>query len=443
MPEAAAPLLAVNSHYLDKVMGLSQVMEVRATEDIYDARGVKLLAKGALISSALQERLILHKLKKPLETCLAVAGGVDSDYIVAQARRLAEINRPLLQVLCLVGGKDASPFDMLADLRLGNAMNLMLTLVERGGEQALDHAIFVSLIAYTLASKSGMSRDVQTTVMLAGLLHDIGELYIDPELLQAGRRLRPHEWRHIIVHPKISQMLIAEVGNYPPQVAQAAADHHERLNGTGYPRQLRGADFLLPGQVLAVAEMISGVFMVQQRGLERAELALKVIPGEHAPLLVSALSGALQHANDAEAGEFSGSGETIAAARSLRQRIAVTQASAQALADSGQLASRDGLALLRQAAERVAVIERAFAGTGLEDPALLDDSALFSDQGFIFEISVVIREIGWRLRDVARDLSCSSMCLDIHEAASIDRLIDAIDGCDGIDDESDQRTQST
>ena len=86
---------AVNQHYLNKVMDLSESMDVQANEDIFDARGTKLLAKGARVSRALQEKLIVHKLTKPLEACIAVDGGVDDQRIAFVAERLLDDDGPM------------------------------------------------------------------------------------------------------------------------------------------------------------------------------------------------------------------------------------------------------------------------------------------------------------------------------------------------------------
>lgn len=157
--ENAGDAVAVNANYLDKVMALSKEMDVSATEDIFDARGVKLVAKGTKISPALQERLILHKLRKPLEACLAVDGGVTPEGLATEARQIVESCIPLLQLLTMIGGKGVTPFDALAKLRLGNAMGLMLTLTGRGGKNALKHALTVSLISFCLAKKTGYDTD--------------------------------------------------------------------------------------------------------------------------------------------------------------------------------------------------------------------------------------------------------------------------------------------
>ena len=83
MPEETQ-MLSVNKHYLEKVMDLAEEQDVNTTEDIFDSRGVKLIAKGTRISRGLQERLILHKLQKPLESCIALDGGIEINAIVAE-----------------------------------------------------------------------------------------------------------------------------------------------------------------------------------------------------------------------------------------------------------------------------------------------------------------------------------------------------------------------
>jgi len=86
---------AVNKHYLDRVMNLAEETDIKATEDIYDASGTKLVAKGARISRTLQERLMAQRLNKPFESCIAVASGVDIDLVAKEARRIAEQAGPI------------------------------------------------------------------------------------------------------------------------------------------------------------------------------------------------------------------------------------------------------------------------------------------------------------------------------------------------------------
>lgn len=215
---------AVNEHYLSKVMQLTDVMDVAASEDILDARGMKLVAKGTHLTRSQQTTLGLHKLSKPLEATLVADGAVDVAKIVASAGRILDTSAPLRLILGAIGGSGPSP---------------------------------QALLSICMAKKLRMTPEEQMVAALAGLLHDIGELYIDPAYLRPGRRLLPHEWAHLVVHPRIGQMLIADLESYPASVGRAVAEHHERADATGYPRQLRGKDLSPAGQAVSVAEMIA------------------------------------------------------------------------------------------------------------------------------------------------------------------------------------------
>lgn len=82
-----SPLAQVDEHYLDQVMDLSHVQGVEASQDIYAANGMKLIAKGARLSNEMQERLILHRLKKPLETSISI--GTISSWKPSAARTVS------------------------------------------------------------------------------------------------------------------------------------------------------------------------------------------------------------------------------------------------------------------------------------------------------------------------------------------------------------------
>lgn len=419
----------VNQHYLDKVMNLAQERDVEATEDIFDARGMKLVAKGSRISSGMQERLIVHKLRKPLESSITVADGIDNNVVVSEAKRLAETLAPVGSMHRIAGSKGLSPLDILKQARFGKAMSLMLTITERGGTNALAHSVMVSLVAVCLAKKMGLGENEQSTVALAGLLHDIGELYIEPEFLDSKRRLLPHEWRHVVVHPRIGQMLINELENFPPAVAQAVSEHHERFDGGGYPRQLSGKNISIAGQVVSVAEMISGVFMRKDRPLERAELAMKIIPGEHAHGLVSAVSSVLQLSGEQDRSEAAVRSENVFGdVQALHARIVSGLELGRELMDSPFLNSRAGKDLLLLALQQAQAVRRAFTSTGLDVcmQENMEDFAALNPE-IHFEVAVASKEIQWRLRDIARNMALHCVALDPQESKLLQSLIALLD----------------
>lgn len=431
MPEEHV-INAVNKHYLDKVLNLAEQADIKATEDIFDSRGMKLVAKGARISRTLQERLSLRKLSKPFESSIAIESGVNIDTIATEAQRIADTVEPVRSIMRAVSG-GTLPLQVLAGVQFGSAMSTMLTIIERGGKAALEHSVTVSLLSICLAKKFGLSNTDQSIVALAGLLHDIGELYIDPEYLRSQRQLYPHEWRHVIVHPRIGQMLIAGLEDYPASVAQAVYEHHERFDGSGYPRQLAGDGISPAGQVIAVAEMISGVFLNQDKPLQRAELALKILPGEFARELVSVVSLAMQSVRGADDTfeEHGGipSGEERASVQALYERIEAVQKLRQELAERPELQSKKARQLLADVERRTISIQRAFSSTGLD--ACVDAESRFFEtrsEQILFEVEVATSEIQWRLRGVARDISLHASSMEVHESEALQPLITMLDG---------------
>lgn len=399
---SALNALPVNKHYLGKVMDVAETMAVEVIVDILDVRGMKLVAKGARVTRALQEKLILHKLKRPFESCVRVRDGVDANTIVAIAARLIETSAPVAHILRATSTGGSSALAHLSRMEFGNALSLMLTVSERNGANALEHAVLVSLLSICMAKKLGLREDDVTIAGLAGLLHDIGELYIDPAYLARGKRLLPHEWSHIVVHPRIGQMLIDELGSYPAAVGRAVAEHHERYDGTGYPRQISGSQISAAGQAVSVAEMIAGV-LLKDHPLQRAELALKIIPGEHSHDLLSAISGALRIAGPEQGGDLRAQGgESV---ERLFWRISTILEIGKNLLDGPAAKSPTTRQLLDTTLGRVRHIQRAFISTGLDVYVRQQPGFNGGCDELMFEREVACRELQWRLRDIARDVA--------------------------------------
>lgn len=408
---------SVNRHYLNKVLDLADVMPVVATEDIYDSHGMKLLAKGAGVSRLLQEKIILHKLKKPIESTLVVEGGVDATTLVRTAKRVIDTCAPLDNILraTCIGG--FTPLTTLSNMSFGNAITMMLTISERDGSQAFEHALIVSLLSICWAKKLHFTEQEQQIAGLAGLLHDVGELYIEPAYLIRQTHLLPHQWTHVVVHPRIGQMLIAECETFPAGVARAVAEHHEHYDGGGYPRRLHGNQISAPGQVVGMAELV-GSLLATSRSLERAELAIKIFPGEHEHGLLSAISGSLhlsrlglrRHEENERALADDDEDENL---EHLYERMSSSLDCARKLLEQTSVKSPQMAEILTQSVDRIRAIERAFVGTGMD--VYLSQSSLFSrdvDDVILFEKEVVTREIQWRLRCLARDLALRSGASD-------------------------------
>lgn len=399
----------VNEHCLNSIIQLSHAKQVTAAEDIYDSRGTKLWAKDAAITPELQQRLLSRKLRKPLEASLSVADGVTNERIVAEAKRMYD---EMPAVACLMGTHQATVLETLSLVRLDPAGTLLLTsAAENGG--GFSHAVLVALIAVAIGNHARLSGTDQMTLALAGLLHDIGELYINPEYLHASRRLSADEWKHVAVHPRVGEMVLTSLGCYPKSVTQSVGEHHERFDGNGYPRQVTGERISATGQIVGIAEILSGILARKDNAISRACLALKLVPGEHPHKLVSVLATIEQHGGRGGGRGIDGS---LTDPLQNTQKIAATLNAA--IAECGRLlvpaqplpTRAQDLALRMQ--YRLRTLQQALLATGvqhcvegthgLETLRTGDDSL---DGTIALELEMVGREIGWRLRDMARELS--------------------------------------
>lgn len=420
-------LSTVNPHYLERAINLSASYEVCASEDIFDARGTKLLAKGTALAPGMQERLIRHKLLKPLETSLSVADGVSVDLVLAVAREMLDEVKPLRACSAqMTHGQ--SPLDVLAKISLNNSMATLLTMSYKTENQRhFRHTVLVGLIATTLAMRGRLPADSVLSVAHASLLHDVGEMYLNPAYLTSAAHLKPDEWKHVVVHPTVGQLVITEMTNYPPAVARAVGEHHERHDGSGYPRRIAHERISREGSIVAAAETLGGIFMRRDNQLHCACVAMKIIPGEYSPEVVSDISSVVQSTPNALAAEaVSSYSELTPHVQMLNDKLTEVLAQCDLIQGSPLSAKPAVQATLHRVTDRIQVIQRSLASTGV-GACLLDPNQDPTHPEILLELEVVSRELAWRLRDLARDVALHLPKDDEAVIALFTGLIAALD----------------
>jgi hypothetical protein len=288
MQESVQTQGVTNPHALASIMKASESCHIVAQEDILDENGVKLWGKGQPVSRALQQRLLERKLSQPLESCLRAEDGVTHGEMAELAKRLID-TQPLLH-----SGVSPWASDLVSDiprLPMHPVAQLLLTAAKGSNVQAYEHAVQSMLLAGALALHAGADRYQQRLSMLGGLLHDIGELYIQPEYLRTDQPLGPEAWRSICVHPRVGEMLLQRQTDYPQELSRAVGEHHERGNGLGYPARVRYLSWL--GARISAVEAFMGVLGSERPDAwEHAALAVRIVPGEFDSSAVSFASQA-------------------------------------------------------------------------------------------------------------------------------------------------------
>lgn len=120
------------------------------------------------------------------------------------------------------------------------------------------HARGVVGWAVKIAQKMGIENDDIHGIRVCATLHDIGKIAISSDILSKPGRLSENELRFIAEHPKIAQDILCRIPFHWP-VAEVVYQHHERLNGTGYPRGLKGDEIHPWARILAVADVMDAM----------------------------------------------------------------------------------------------------------------------------------------------------------------------------------------
>jgi len=275
----SASFSTANPHALASILDAAETRSIIASRDIFDIGGTKLWARDQPVSRTLQRKLMDRQLRQPLESCLYVEDGISARSLVQAVEALVERGGPLAALLKPYADEIVHSAGLLP---LHPVAQLLLTAGQASKPASFDHAIEAMAMAGALmAAHRGNTRELRVA-MLCGLLHDLGEMYIDPQYSEADadRSLDFKSYQQMVVHPHIGQLLLMQLTNYPAEVARAVAEHHERLDGSGYPHRLSRDQISPLGCMLAVTESTLSALRGEQPHLTRAGVSLRVVPGE-------------------------------------------------------------------------------------------------------------------------------------------------------------------
>ena len=131
-------------------------------------------------------------------------------------------------------------------------------IVEVRDPYTAGHERRVSELATAIAQQMGFDEDAVRGVRVGGLLHDVGKIGVPAEILTKPTALTAIEFELIKTHPLVAHDLLRGI-NFPWPVAEMALQHHERLDGSGYPQGLHGDEALIEARILAVADVVEAM----------------------------------------------------------------------------------------------------------------------------------------------------------------------------------------
>ncbi len=145
----------------------------------------------------------------------------------------------------------------LRDVMEATVQAMALAIEERDSYTA-GHQKRVSALACAMAEQLGLAQDEIEGIRVAGIIHDLGKIAVPTELLVKPSRLNEFEFGLIRMHPQVGYNILKNI-DFPWPVAQIVLQHHERLDGSGYPNGLSENSILPEAKILAVADVIEAI----------------------------------------------------------------------------------------------------------------------------------------------------------------------------------------
>jgi HD-GYP domain-containing protein (c-di-GMP phosphodiesterase class II) len=251
-PVSEIPDLNQADSYLDHLAQMSEITQVLATEDIRNEFGVLLVAKGTPIKKSVSDRLNGHRMEKPIDQVIAIEDRLDSQQLEQDIRTLIE-QYPDFSTI-----QKALDFDNKLK-HLCSVSNIPLLLLQKISvlkerlEPVYHRALFSAWFGSLLANEMQWEAEPIKQVFLAGLYHDLGLLHLPPDLIHL-EKFSEQQWRLMRSHPYISKQVVENAYLYDQELLVAIAQHHERCDGTGYPKKLTDKSLGLMGQIIALCD---------------------------------------------------------------------------------------------------------------------------------------------------------------------------------------------
>ncbi len=134
----------------------------------------------------------------------------------------------------------------------------MMKVIEIKDAYTIEHQKKTAILAKALAKETGLSKTRTTGVYIAALIHDIGKIVIPDKILNKPGPLTKSEFSIIKKHSRAGYAILKDI-SFPWPVAKIVFQHHERLDGSGYPAGLKGRDILPETKILSIADVVEAM----------------------------------------------------------------------------------------------------------------------------------------------------------------------------------------
>lgn len=246
-----------DEHYLDHLATINKDRDVVAIQDIYNTSGALLVRQGARIDYATARRLTQHKSSKPVEHQLQIEGGLTTDGLKQQLQKFLEQHADLATIQRSLGADD--DLALLFEKPFSPTLLQKLTVMALQQPTLLEQALFGGWLAVLLARELSLHPAEIRKAGIAALTRDTGFLHLPPVLIEQGRKFSPQEWRAMQSHTVVGQIILDDTAGMDPEIGRAVLEHHEGLDGSGYPTGKEGPALGLLGRVVNLVDTLCAI----------------------------------------------------------------------------------------------------------------------------------------------------------------------------------------
>lgn len=240
---------------LRQLIEKSHLLGKRLNKNIYNRNGLLILPASSILTTESLKSLQEHGLK--LDSTDVILPEFEPEQLV----RLAI--REMKEMFADIRAAGRVPVDKVCRTVLPAIMRIsgrsdtyrILLTLEKQDEDTYKHSVGVGVMAGLLAKWLGLSVNERVRITLAGLLHDVGKLFVPQSILQKPGQLDEQEFREVKRHARYGYDLLVREPGLDPVIALAALQHHEREDGSGYPAGLPGNRIEKVSKIVAVADV--------------------------------------------------------------------------------------------------------------------------------------------------------------------------------------------
>lgn len=238
--------------------------QVRTTEDVVNDKGILLVPKGMSIDSNVRDKLLKHKLLKPLHFHVGLESTLTASQLFEKFNLVQEEYPDIKSINEALQFTDQ--FDEIFKANIIPPIVLQkMTVMESQLPDEFQKALFCTWFATLSARELGVGNEAIINTFLSALIHDVGLLHLDPDITKSNRQLNHNEWRMIQSHVIIGKIIADAIPELHSDVSRAIIEHHETCYGSGYPLALSGKERALPGRILGMSDSIHAIYIKQDK----------------------------------------------------------------------------------------------------------------------------------------------------------------------------------